>query len=55
MLFSQHARPPATRPIAMPMSGRCPSMNQDSTAATAGMTANSIVTAAAPCTLMART
>ena len=35
--------------------GRCPSMNQDSTAATAGMMANSIATAAAPCTLMART
>jgi hypothetical protein len=34
--------------MAMPMSTRCPSIIQDSSPATAGMTQNSIETAAAP-------
>ena len=41
-------RAPTTRPTAIPMSGRWPNISHDSRPATAGMTANSIATAAAP-------
>jgi len=54
-LFSQHASAPSTSPTPVPMSTRWPSISQDSTPATAGMTQNSIDTAAAPCRLIART
>ena len=39
---------PTTKPTAIPISGRWPSISHDNTPATAGMTANSIATAAAP-------
>ncbi|MDT5147213.1 MAG: hypothetical protein QOC58_1858 [Mycobacterium sp.] len=52
--MSQHASAPASNPTATPASGRWPSISHDSTAATAGMTANSMATAAAPWVLIAR-
>jgi hypothetical protein len=53
--FSQQAAAPITRPTAIPTSGRWPSINHESSPATAGMTANSMATAAAPWLLTART
>src|SRR4029077_12353594 len=53
--FSQKPAALTTRPSAIPTSGRCPNISHDSSPATAGMTANSIATAAAPKLLIART
>jgi len=51
----QHAIAPSTNPTPVPMSTRWPSISHESTPATAGITQNSIATAAAPCRLIART
>jgi hypothetical protein len=48
LALSHTAAAPITSPTPMPMSGRWPSISHDSRPATAGMTANSIATAAAP-------
>lgn len=53
--MSQHAAAPSTSPAPTPASTRWPSITHDSAPATAGITQKSIDTAAAPCTLMART